>query len=335
MTTTGKAARSSGSPAGSTRRASRPSSSISSISIGTYSSGTSSHTSHVIISWRSSGEHGLGLGAAPVAVVADDLEGEGPGLGLVLLGHVALDLVEEQAGRPEPAPDDRRVAGHVDEGEQERRDRSRRGAPRRSPRPACRTARRRGGCACRDLSCAPDPADGGTPPAADRCATVLNDPVRPTGAGPGGTVRHVMIEGPGGSVVAEAPDPMPSRARTAPWCRWTPPPSAGPTCTSTTGTSTSARPSPSATSSSARSLEVGPEVRRFRPGDRVLTASVAGCGACDGCATGDPVRCVEGPQVFGSGMLPGRPGHRGGRAGGRLPDAARSPRGWTTRRPCC
>jgi len=52
-------------------------------------------------------------------------------------------------------------------------------------------------------------------------------------------------------------------------------------------------------------LEVGPDVRRFQVGDRVLTASVAGCGACDGCATGDPVRCVDGPQVFGSGMLPG------------------------------
>jgi 2-desacetyl-2-hydroxyethyl bacteriochlorophyllide A dehydrogenase len=52
-------------------------------------------------------------------------------------------------------------------------------------------------------------------------------------------------------------------------------------------------------------LEVGTGVRGFRVGDRVLTASVAGCGACGGCATGDPVRCVEGPQVFGSGMLPG------------------------------
>ncbi|HXA34477.1 MAG TPA: zinc-binding dehydrogenase, partial [Acidimicrobiales bacterium] len=39
--------------------------------------------------------------------------------------------------------------------------------------------------------------------------------------------------------------------------------------------------------------------------DRVLTASVAGCGRCDGCATGDPVTCVEGPKVFGSGALPG------------------------------
>ena len=51
--------------------------------------------------------------------------------------------------------------------------------------------------------------------------------------------------------------------------------------------------------------EVGPGVTRFRPGDRVLTASVAGCGHCDGCATGDPVTCVEGPKVFGSGMLGG------------------------------
>ena len=52
-------------------------------------------------------------------------------------------------------------------------------------------------------------------------------------------------------------------------------------------------------------IEVGSGVQRFRPGDRVLTASVAGCGHCDGCATGDPVTCVEGPKVFGSGMLPG------------------------------
>jgi 2-desacetyl-2-hydroxyethyl bacteriochlorophyllide A dehydrogenase len=52
-------------------------------------------------------------------------------------------------------------------------------------------------------------------------------------------------------------------------------------------------------------VESGPDVSRFRVGDRVLTASVAGCGHCDGCATGDPVTCVHGPQVFGSGMLPG------------------------------
>ena len=52
-------------------------------------------------------------------------------------------------------------------------------------------------------------------------------------------------------------------------------------------------------------IEVGRDVRRFRPGDRVLTASVTGCGRCDGCATGDPVTCVAGPQVFGSGLLGG------------------------------
>jgi len=51
--------------------------------------------------------------------------------------------------------------------------------------------------------------------------------------------------------------------------------------------------------------EVGPDVAHIRPGDRVLTASVAGCGRCDGCATGDPVTCVEGPKVFGTGMLGG------------------------------
>ena len=54
-----------------------------------------------------------------------------------------------------------------------------------------------------------------------------------------------------------------------------------------------------------RVVEVGADVRRFAVGDRVLVASVAGCGACDGCATGDPVRCVGGPKVFGAGELGG------------------------------
>jgi threonine dehydrogenase-like Zn-dependent dehydrogenase len=52
-------------------------------------------------------------------------------------------------------------------------------------------------------------------------------------------------------------------------------------------------------------VEVGREVKRFGVGDRVLTASVAGCGHCAGCATGDPVTCVRGARVFGSGMLGG------------------------------
>ncbi len=51
--------------------------------------------------------------------------------------------------------------------------------------------------------------------------------------------------------------------------------------------------------------DVGSDVRRFRPGDRVLTASVTGCGHCDGCATGDPITCVDGPRVFGSASLGG------------------------------
>ncbi|MGB3409742.1 MAG: alcohol dehydrogenase catalytic domain-containing protein [Microthrixaceae bacterium] len=52
-------------------------------------------------------------------------------------------------------------------------------------------------------------------------------------------------------------------------------------------------------------VEVGSEVTGTKVGDRVLTASVAGCGHCDGCATLDPIRCHDGPLVFGSGFLGG------------------------------
>ncbi|MGA8846921.1 MAG: alcohol dehydrogenase catalytic domain-containing protein [Nocardioides sp.] len=51
--------------------------------------------------------------------------------------------------------------------------------------------------------------------------------------------------------------------------------------------------------------EVGAEVSRHAVGDRVLVASVAGCGACEGCATLDPVACLLGARVFGSGELGG------------------------------
>jgi len=54
-----------------------------------------------------------------------------------------------------------------------------------------------------------------------------------------------------------------------------------------------------------RVVEVGPDVARFAVGDRVLVAAVAGCGRCDGCATGDPVTCRAGPRVFGAGELGG------------------------------
>lgn len=52
-------------------------------------------------------------------------------------------------------------------------------------------------------------------------------------------------------------------------------------------------------------VEAGPEVRSVDVGDVVMVSSVAGCGACPGCATGDPVMCTAGPQIFGSGVLGG------------------------------
>lgn len=52
-------------------------------------------------------------------------------------------------------------------------------------------------------------------------------------------------------------------------------------------------------------VEAGSGVRRFAVGDRVLVSSVAGCGACDRCALGDPVTCVRGGKVFGAGELGG------------------------------
>ncbi|QNJ95920.1 alcohol dehydrogenase catalytic domain-containing protein [Mycolicibacterium fluoranthenivorans] len=52
-------------------------------------------------------------------------------------------------------------------------------------------------------------------------------------------------------------------------------------------------------------VEIGSEVAGFAVGDRVLVSSVAGCGRCSGCATHDPIRCVRGPQIFGSGALGG------------------------------
>jgi threonine dehydrogenase-like Zn-dependent dehydrogenase len=51
--------------------------------------------------------------------------------------------------------------------------------------------------------------------------------------------------------------------------------------------------------------EVGAQVDGFAVGDRVLVASVAGCGDCAGCATLDPVACLGGAKVFGSGELGG------------------------------
>ncbi|CAN5701997.1 alcohol dehydrogenase family protein [soil metagenome] len=52
-------------------------------------------------------------------------------------------------------------------------------------------------------------------------------------------------------------------------------------------------------------VEAGADVRTVRVGDRVLVSSVAGCGHCVGCDTHDPVTCVSGPRIFGSGALGG------------------------------
>lgn len=51
--------------------------------------------------------------------------------------------------------------------------------------------------------------------------------------------------------------------------------------------------------------EVGSDVVSIAVGDRVLASSVTGCGHCVGCATGDPVTCAQGMQIFGSGVLGG------------------------------
>ena len=52
-------------------------------------------------------------------------------------------------------------------------------------------------------------------------------------------------------------------------------------------------------------VELGADVRSVRVGDRVLVSSVAGCGSCAGCATADPVTCMQGLRIFGSGALGG------------------------------
>ncbi|OBK55534.1 zinc-binding dehydrogenase [Mycobacterium kubicae] len=52
-------------------------------------------------------------------------------------------------------------------------------------------------------------------------------------------------------------------------------------------------------------VAAGPELRRIKVGDSVLVSSVAGCGACPGCATRDPVLCYSGLKIFGSGALGG------------------------------
>ena len=121
MTTTGKWSHDEVSGARAARP-SLPSSSISSSSIGTYSAGTGSQTSHCIISWNNSAPIGSGSGTAAVAVVGDDLQRDLADRRLVLLGHVALHLIEEEPGRFELAADELGITRHVDQRQHQRRD---------------------------------------------------------------------------------------------------------------------------------------------------------------------------------------------------------------------
>lgn len=52
-------------------------------------------------------------------------------------------------------------------------------------------------------------------------------------------------------------------------------------------------------------VELGTDVGGFAIGDQVLVSSVAGCGRCAGCDTRDPVTCIDGPRIFGAGLLGG------------------------------
>lgn len=117
-------------------------------------------------------------------------------------------------------------------------------------------------------------------------------------------MRHVVIDGPGRVTVADAPDPTPPgrdgvvvQVDAAAIC--------GSDLHFYDGDLAVGEGIAVGHEFLGTIVEAGPEVTRVAVGDRVLTASVTGCGHCAGCAQGDPVCCVEGPQVFGSGMLPG------------------------------
>ncbi|CAN5551783.1 alcohol dehydrogenase family protein [soil metagenome] len=117
-------------------------------------------------------------------------------------------------------------------------------------------------------------------------------------------MRHVVIDGPGNVAVLDAPDPTPPGLDGA-----VIEVDATAICGSDLHFYDGDLPSTGGVAVGHEFLgtvvEVGPEVERFKVGDRVLTASVAGCGHCEGCATGDPVTCDDGPKVFGSGALGG------------------------------
>ena len=117
-------------------------------------------------------------------------------------------------------------------------------------------------------------------------------------------MRQVMIDGPGSVIVVEVPDPMLTDASSA---------IVSVEKTAICGSDLHFYDGDIPVGDGiavghefiGTVVEVGSDVSRFSVGDRVLTSSVAGCGSCDGCATLDPVTCVSGPLIFGSGMLGG------------------------------
>jgi 2-desacetyl-2-hydroxyethyl bacteriochlorophyllide A dehydrogenase len=115
-------------------------------------------------------------------------------------------------------------------------------------------------------------------------------------------MRHVVITGPGSVEVRDAPDPSPPESDGAVIAV-----EASAICGSDLHFYDGDLPVGDGVAVGHEFLgtvvEVGPDVEHFRVGDRVLTASVTGCGRCDGCATGNPVTCVHGARVFGSGVL--------------------------------
>lgn len=117
-------------------------------------------------------------------------------------------------------------------------------------------------------------------------------------------MRHVVIDGPRSVTVRDAPDPVPPggdgvvvEVEAAGIC--------GSDLHFYDGDLPVGDGVPVGHEFVGRIVETGPDVQRFKVGDRVLTASVAGCGRCNGCATGEVVACHEGAKVFGSGFLPG------------------------------